>query len=856
MFISYEQYSTAMDLLLTYNTKYGRSSKYTTQTVRIETEIEKNREEGNWAKVIELATSLKEKSSEFEYLAEFLIGEGRLESYLEENPPVDVNINRAKLGLIEAKRYLQQASNENGKRAGVALDAYLLLGKLHYACGGYADGIKSFKLAELHTLPQKKLPLRSLKMVAESYAIKGLCLQKDTSATTKFKKAEKEEELSKCFAIASDLALLYMQEVDKQQNSSFSNTGTLSSGTHSPQPPAMNKTLNPCLEVALLQAPTTLISQGKYKEAMERYRQSLGAIESQGCGNVRLKMLCQFAEFLMHGQPTQGQEYESPTNGQTTNAWKPKFYNGMNQFVPKVDCEEVILLLLVAEAMAVRSAVLSQSPDFKDIRLAAYQDAAAVYDLLALAAVRWGQVSLLQESLERAMKFSFNEPHLWRQHALCLISCGRYDHALVVLKEVIKLEPTIATNCLLAAKICYENLNQPTLGTEFSTQAKDIEHKHPTGLLGRCHMFMGIGFHLQARCLMLKQERVDLNKQALENFAMATELEPNDHLCKYYMGLQLAVTGKIPEALANVGAALNLQPENSSSLHLLGLLLSASGKHEEALQVIEAAIEEYPDSLNLMYVKAHLELHEKGGARALITAKNMLELWKNMYEGTSSDVPECDRKSDTRSVFQLYTSEMSDKDSSSLQAQPLSASIAASRVEQALSEVASSVSSFNPRPGPQRAYLLLLEVWLLLAEIYLCVDQPDDVLKCIQEASQIFPLSHHILHMRGLLHMYNKQWSEAKLCFQNAVAINPQHVKSLQQLGLVYHYLGLQGLAETTLREAAKVDPSNHYTWYNLGKVLESLGEYETASSSMATALTVERTSPILPFTSVPLSFD
>lgn len=94
-----------------------------------------------------------------EYLAEFLIGEGRLESYLEENPPVDVNINRAKLGLIEAKRYLQQASNENGKRAGVALDAYLLLGKLHYACGGYADGIKSFKLAELHTLPQKKLPL-------------------------------------------------------------------------------------------------------------------------------------------------------------------------------------------------------------------------------------------------------------------------------------------------------------------------------------------------------------------------------------------------------------------------------------------------------------------------------------------------------------------------------------------------------------------------------------------------------------------------------------------------------------------------------------------------------------------------
>lgn len=74
-------------------------------------------------------------------------------------------------------------------------------------------------------------------------------------------------------------------------------------------------------------------------------------------------------------------------------------------------------------------------------------------------------------------------------------------------------------------------------------------------------------------------------------------------------------------------------------------------------------------------------------------------------------------------------------------------SAAASRVEQALSEVASSMSSFNPRPGPQRAWLLLLEIWLLLAELYLALEQPEDVQQCIQEATQIFPPSHHIMHM-------------------------------------------------------------------------------------------------------------
>ncbi|KAJ4428145.1 hypothetical protein ANN_24159 [Periplaneta americana] len=243
-----------------------------------------------------------------------------------------------------------------------------------------------------------------------------------------------------------------------------------------------------------------------------------------------------------------------------------------------------------------------------------------------------------------------------------------------------------------------------------------------------------------------------------------------------------------------------------------------------------------------------------GGYSALFTAKHMLALWKTLYEDqTNIELPDqSEKRSDTRSVFQLYTSEMSDKDSSSLHAH----SLAASRVEQALSEVASSLSSFTPRPGPQRAWLLQLQIWLLLAEIYLSLEQVSAATACIQEATSIFPLSHHIMYMRGLVHEYKQEFTEAKLCFQNAVAINPTHIKSLQHLGLIYHYLGSQRLAEKTLRDAARIDPASHQTWYNLGKVLESLGEFDTASDCMATALEVEISNPILPFSSIPLTFD
>lgn len=68
---------------------------------------------------------------------------------------------------------------------------------------------------------------RSLRIVAEAFAIKGLCLEQETPATSKFKQAEREADMIKCFELASNLALLYMQELDKQQQNITSTTGII-----------------------------------------------------------------------------------------------------------------------------------------------------------------------------------------------------------------------------------------------------------------------------------------------------------------------------------------------------------------------------------------------------------------------------------------------------------------------------------------------------------------------------------------------------------------------------------------------------------------------------------------------------
>ena len=113
--------------------------------------------------------------------------------------------------------------------------------------------------------------------------------------------------------------------------------------------------------------------------------------------------------------------------------------------------------------------------------------------------------------------------------------------------------------------------------------------------------------------------------------------------------------------------------------------------------------------------------------------------------------------------------------------------------------------------------------------------------------------------------------------YENSLSINPAHLESLQSLGLCHLYLGSPRLAEQTLRAAIKLDPHSHVSWVNLGTVLEvrkpcyfytlqlTLDFYilqtipeecGTASNCFATAQSIQASSPILPFSSIPLCFE
>lgn len=51
-------------------------------------------------------------------------------------------------------------------------------------------------------------------------------------ASSKFKKAERDEELTKCFDLASDLSLLYMQKLEKELSTYTTNIGNITNNPH------------------------------------------------------------------------------------------------------------------------------------------------------------------------------------------------------------------------------------------------------------------------------------------------------------------------------------------------------------------------------------------------------------------------------------------------------------------------------------------------------------------------------------------------------------------------------------------------------------------------------------------------
>lgn len=105
---------------------------------------------------------------------------------------------------------------------------------------------------------------------------------------------------------------------------------------------------------------------------------------------------------------------------------------------------------------------------------------------------------------------------------LCLVIylyCFQYNRAYLVLQEVARLQPNNSFPCLLAARVCFENLDLPEKGLKMAEKALEREIAHPQNLLTRCQLAVGLGLELMSGIARTQTKRHDLRKKAFEAFS-------------------------------------------------------------------------------------------------------------------------------------------------------------------------------------------------------------------------------------------------------------------------------------------------------------------------------------------------
>uniref|UniRef100_A0A8C2PP79 Tetratricopeptide repeat domain 7B n=1 Tax=Cyprinus carpio TaxID=7962 RepID=A0A8C2PP79_CYPCA len=689
-------------------------------------------------------------------LGELLLGEAKLQQYLKENPIKQGASPRGpRPCLQEVRKHLTAALDRGNLKPEYMQEASLIMAKLCYVEGDYGEALNQYSRVNLDEMQLVGSPVYRLSMIAEAYATKGLCLEKVPMASPSLsnRNADRDQEIITCYEKSGDIALLYLQEVEKV----FQNVP------------------------------------------------SLLFFSSSSIFTLFLTIARQLAEILLRGMCEQS------------------YWN------PLEDPPHHSLLDDLLRNRANRDAVLSRIPEHNNDRIISLQSASLVYDLLTIALGRRGQYEMLSECLERAMKFAFEEFHLWFQLALSLMAAGKSARAVKVLKECMRLKPDDPTIPLLAVKLCIGNLHWLEEGERFAKIVIDMGEK-AAEFRAKGYLAIGLVYSLKATD----------GKHICSR--MAQSLSPTDHLAVFYLALQLAVSRQIPEALGYVRQALQLQGDDVHSLHLLALLLSAQKHYHDALNIIEMALSEYPENFILLFTKVKLETLCRGPEEALLSCKRMLQIWKSCYNLTNP------RYIHTPALNAMTLPDFSDPETGSVHA----TSIAASRVEQALSEVASSLQSSAPKQGPLHPWMSLAQIWLHAAEVYIGMGKAAEATACTQEAASLFPMSHNVLFMKGQVAELRGNVDEAKRWYEEALSISPTHVKTMQRLGLILHQLQRYSLAEKILRDAVQVNSTAHDVWNSLGEVLQAQGNDAAATECFLTALELEASCPILPFTIIP----
>lgn len=633
-----------------------------------EMNIEHHRQEGNWARCLELAQQCT--GTEQAKLQTFLVGEAKLELFMEEVSkkfPYDCSIKDIdRSDLEEAKVQLKKCLDGQTDSV-LVMDANLLLAKAYFISGSFQEALSYIRQTCIDSIDNvdKTLPLRVMKLIAESFAIKAMSMEKimpnrrkticlansydllDFAGNTTKKTPVVNGRLS-----SSNVAKLNSFSNESQQHdyetykaivellNRAANCAILfAQKKASPYPP-----LGYVLDSSLLRTHHVHLNQGfgrpYIQEAVDYCRKIMNYCETSSTLHIRQYLSKELAELLLKSV-CRGQ-WKKPELFHSKSSSSPACYIGSSLFMPTEYEEEVLLLLMISEALTSRNVLLDRNADYDESRKQSLNNVLLVQDLFTIALIPLRCYYL--DFYERALKYSYEVKHTWYQFALTLMESKKNPlRSMLSLKEVSRIDPVDPVPNLIAAKLCmlelhdypealrlitdslqrYQTYEKNKIGSGNNAKYRDYSHLVSSSvlinnyevyaqhnLLYQIHLMMGVAHALifETDSKMDKELRTKHLNESINHLNKAIEYDKfgNNHLPYFHIALHMAYQRALKEALKYVRVSLMLNNGHLPSIQLLILLLAGLKKYDEAHELCLSTLKEYPSHLMLLYIKVRL----------------------------------------------------------------------------------------------------------------------------------------------------------------------------------------------------------------------------------------------------------
>ena len=133
-----------------------------------------------------------------------------------------------------------------------------------------------------------------------------------------------------------------------------------------------------------------------------------------------------------------------------------------------------------------------------------------------------------------------------------------------------------------------------------------------------------------------------------------------------------------------------------------------------------------------------------------------------------------------------------------------------------------------------------------LADLYQQVEQPKDVITCLQDILEDFPREINVRCRLALLYCQVGEINKALSAYRTALKYDPNNLAANRQLGLLLAAEGAEDQAIHYLEVVARLDPNDGHIRGLLGKVYSTRGQYRQAEDAFSRAIELRPKDPDL----------